>query len=91
MGTPVITPIDIQGGFRSGQLAGLTEEQITEIIGFGPNVAADRKNRPHWGFSMDGERCSVWSHRGSHGYSEWYTHGPDSVMTVLFGDSYQKG
>lgn len=76
-----------RAGSRTGRLEGLSEEDVTKILGFPPE---NRGGSPLWRFkaSIDGGKpyhCGIWEHRG-HRFS---TGGVSEVFKALFGDSYQ--
>ena len=87
--TKEIVPVNEPGDSRSGTLTNLTAEEISEILGFAPNVKDDPyKVQNSWGFSVDGKRCGIWDYKGSHHSNSFSTFGPHEVLCSLFGEHY---
>lgn len=70
---PGIRPDPTVTGSRTGSLdSSLTVEDITAVLGFGPNVKDDPYKVTHsWGFRLDGRECGIWDYKGS----RWSTYG----------------
>lgn len=77
---------------KTGTLHGLTQREITQRLGFGPNVMDDEsKVAFSWGFTLDGVDCAVWDWKGSHYDKKWSAFGPHDRMRELFGNHYSGG
>lgn len=86
MTNPIIMPVNEVGDHRTGSLIGLTAEQISEKLGFKPNVNDDPdKVKYSWGFTVDGVRCGIWDYRGSYRGKEFSTFGPYEALVKVFG------
>ncbi len=65
---------------RQGGLFGISSKKVSAILGIpGDGV---------WAFQVDGVVCTVWDHRGSSRYGEYYTNGSHEAMRGLFGEHY---
>jgi hypothetical protein len=83
---PVIRPVDEAGDCRTGTLSGISVAEITDLLGFGPNVKDDPSKVKHsWGFTVDGERCGVWDYKGSEEYRSFSTFGSPEALAKVFG------
>lgn len=79
----------VGGSHRTGTLTGFTPEEISNVLGFTPNVADDPdKVVNSWGFNVDGHDCGIWDYKGSHMFNLFSTYGPDHVFKELFGKNY---
>lgn len=87
---PKIEPrLEGYGSHKTGELVGLTYEQVIDVLGFAPNIQDD----PHkvinsWSFLADGNKCAVWDYKGSHEWGTWSVYGKREVFEALFGKSY---
>jgi hypothetical protein len=64
---------------------GLSSKQITQILGFKPNVFEDpTKVRFAWGFLYKGQHYGVWDYRGSWRDKCYSFSGPRTVAEELF-------
>jgi len=87
---PKIEPrLEGYGSHKTGELVGLTLEQVIDVLGFTPNIQDD----PHkvvnsWSFLADGNKCAVWDYKGSHEWGTWSVYGKREVFEALFGKSY---
>lgn len=87
--TKRIAPVDKAGDHATGRLQDTSVEEITTILGFGPNVKDDPyKVTASWGFTVDGVRCGIWDYKGSAEYGQFSTFGPGKIFEELFGDKY---
>lgn len=77
-----ILPHDEAGAHLTGHIdSGYTVREITEILGFAPNIADDPyKVTNSWGFTADGQPCGIWDYKGS----RWSVYGPQEVFDRLF-------
>jgi hypothetical protein len=89
-----ITPSKESGNSRTGTLSNITVEEITTILGFGPNCEDDpAKVVNSWGFDVtleDGKsfHCGIWDYKGSHHLRQFSCDGPATVLKTLFGNRY---
>ena len=64
-----IKPTTINLSHKTGTIAGVTIQQITNALGFEPRASCDGKSCAMWDFSveLDGEThdCSIWDWKGS--------------------------
>lgn len=75
--------------WRTGTLKDVTAEDISERLGFKPNLEGDpHKVKDEWGFTADGVMCGIWDYKGSWLDREYSTFGPDEVFRKLFPDKY---
>lgn len=83
-----ILPADQGGSHRTTSITGLTVEQITERIGFAPNIEDDPyKVENSWGFTVNGVHCGVWDYKGSHkcAVPSFSAYGPIETLRLVFG------
>jgi hypothetical protein len=81
-----IIPVAKAGDYRTGGLRNLRPGGIVRVLGFAPNVEDDTEKVSHsWGFTVDGERCGIWSYKGSERAERWSTYGPRNHFEALFG------
>lgn len=80
-----ITAYDMPGSHRTGGLdSNLSVKQISEVLGFKPNVQDDPyKVKNSWGFKVDGVACGIWDYKNE----RWSTYGPRKVFVKLFGNN----
>lgn len=85
MTVPLIQPVDVPGDRRQHTLIRLVTGGISARLGFSPNVdEGDR--RLSWGFTVDGERCGVWSSAaGPCSMGLWSAFGPLDKLVEVFG------
>jgi len=80
-------PVNTGGDQRTGTLDGITAQQITDVLGFGPNIDDDPdKVVNSWGFKYKGQRCGIWDYKGSHHDNAFSTFGPREIFVELFGE-----
>ena len=64
-----IKPTIINMSYKTGTIAGVTIQQITNGLGIEPRISPDGKSCAIWDFSveLDGEShdCSIWDWKGS--------------------------
>jgi hypothetical protein len=83
-----ILPVDSGGSHRTASITGLSVAQITERIGFAPNIEDDPyKVENSWGFTVNGVHCGVWDYKGSHKCSvpSFSAFGPIESLRLVFG------
>jgi len=86
-----ITPVDSAGPHRTGELSGLTVQEITDVLGFAPNVEDDPdKVVNSWGFKYKNKECGIWDYKGSHHGKSFSTYGPKEIFVELFGEKFVK-
>lgn len=85
-----ITPIGHIGGtHRTGGLSGISAGEISNILGFKPNVQDDPdKVVNSWAGEGDGEQFAIWDYKGSHRYNEFSTWGDADTLSSIFGSNY---
>ena len=90
-----IIPVDVPGVSKTGNLYNLTKAEITEKLGFAPNVDGDPfKVTASWGFMLNPEpgkgvpNCGIWDYKDSGKYKEWSTYGPRQVFVAIFGEDH---
>lgn len=76
-------------GSRTGTLHGLSEEQVTERLGFEPAYLGDDKRSIIWRFRArieDGpiSQCAIWDYKGA----RFSTGGASDVFRALFEYNY---
>lgn len=83
-----IMPVNEAGDSCTGRLSpSLTVGQISEILGFRPNIRDDPDKVKHsWGFTVNGHRCGIWDYRGS----RWSVYDPNKVLRLIFDESLYK-
>lgn len=78
---PTVEQYSVPGEYRQFDLTGYSKQEITDILGFPPNVRDDpNKVTSSWGFKLDGEPCGIWDYYGS----EWSVYGPEELIRELF-------
>jgi hypothetical protein len=82
MRKPTITPLDhYNSTYRTGKIDPISVEEITETLGFGPNVSDDpAKVTASWLFEVDGHVCAIWDYYGI----RWSVYDPDKVLRYVF-------
>lgn len=81
-----IQPCDITGHKTGWLSAHLTVEQITDVLGFPPNIADDPdKVTASWGFTVDGIHCGIWDYNDE----RWSVYDPHNVLPALFATAEQ--
>lgn len=90
MSAPVVVPWqDCRpfGAHRTGALAGISEGQITEVLGFAPTRhSVEGKTDQEWRFTAGGAPCAIWDFKRSGRNGMWSTFGPPAVFLALFGE-----
>jgi hypothetical protein len=92
-----IVPSDVSGSHKTGTLKNITAAEITEILGFEPNIADDpSKVVNSWGFTATDDqpgffRLGIWDYKGSHRINQFSTYGESDVLKALFGNRYAEG
>jgi len=88
-----ITPSNRGGPHKTGTVKGPTATEITQILGFAPNIDDDPdKVRYSWAFEVEFEDGSfeygaIWDWKGSGAWQEWSTYGsPDMFRIIGIGD-----
>jgi len=77
------------GSHRTGTLENTSVAEITEKLGFQPNIEDDPdKVEFSWGFTADGEHCGIWDYKGGARYGIFSTFGPKEIFKKLFGEKY---
>lgn len=73
-----IKPINKAGQSLSYRLpSNLTVEQISEVLGFSPNVEDDPyKVKYSWGFAINGKECGIWDYKES----RWSVYDPSGHL-----------
>lgn len=73
-----IKPINRAGLCLSYYLSpNITVEQISEVLGFSPNVKDDPdKVKYSWGFTINGKKCGIWDYKGS----RWSVYDPSGHL-----------
>jgi hypothetical protein len=85
-----ITPVGhISGTHRTGGLDGITAEQISEILGFKPNVQDDPdKVVNSWAGESDGKLFAIWDYKGSQKYNRFSVWGDTATLDRIFGSVF---
>ncbi len=88
-----LIPNGIAGSHRTGTLVNITVEEISAVLGFGPNVEDDPLKVKHsWGFEHPGSgNYGIWDYKGSAEDNEFSTYGDKALFYHLFGDRYIHG
>jgi hypothetical protein len=86
--TIAIAPHDRPGEYAQGSIdCRYTVREITQVLGFGPNVQDDPVKVKHsWGFTADGQPCGIWDYKGG----RWSTFGPKEIFDELFPKKQQE-
>lgn len=90
-----IVAVDKPAPQKTGEIRGLFMFDITNKLGFEPNVEDDpTKVTASWGFKVNPDAkgrahvCGIWDYRGSGAQRVWSTYGPDGIFRQIFGDAY---
>lgn len=89
-----IKPVDEPGSYRTSCILGLTETDISGILGFVPNIEGDpEKVQFSWGAIVlydDGTEhyIGIWDYKGSAAYREFSAYGPRNVLIDVFGEEH---
>jgi len=73
---------------RTGTIIGLTIDEITKILGFGPEEGDGDKTEYEWHFQYLGFKCAVWDYKRSYMRKQFSVYMPPEVGQALFGDNY---
>lgn len=77
------------GSYKTGELNGITAEEIDAILGFKSNIVDDPdKVVNSWQFNIAGFKYAVWDYRGSHRDRRFSTYGDATVLRKLFGAAH---
>ena len=85
----IILPDSSIGGGREGRINDITADEITEILGFSPNVKDDPyKVVNSWAGTFNGQEFAIWDYKGSHMFGQFSTYGSSAIFQTLFGVRY---
>lgn len=88
----IVKHSDNSGTHRTGSLVGVTAAQISQVLGFGPNIKDDPyKVVNSWCALVDGNLIAIWDYKGSHEYGVFSTYGNPEILDQLFGSSTGRG
>lgn len=79
------------GSARQGVIRDITEQEIEQIFGFGPNVDEGPNEVVHsWAVDVDElYTIHVWDYKGSHEFGQFSVCGHPWIFATIFGDRYQ--
>ena len=85
-----ITPDNSRvGTHRTGGLVGISADEISETLGFRPNVSDDpSKVVNSWQFRIGRDVLAIWDYKGSHKYGSFSTFGDAQTLQKIFGSHY---
>lgn len=84
-----IYPIDHVSSHRTGILTATTVEDISNVLGFQPNVDDDPdKVENSWAFQIGDDEFAIWDWKGSHYAGQFSTYGNHEVLAKLFPENY---
>ena len=90
MSAPVVVPVEFYGKYKTASIVGLSRDQITQRLGFPPNLQDDPEKVAHaWGFEVDGQRCAIWDWKGSHRLHAHSAFGPREALARVFAGHLQ--
>ena len=84
-----IKPLSFVSSYKTGEITGLTRDQITAKLGFGPTSENDDKSAYTWDFSVDDAECAIWDWKGSYRMRAWSAYGPADKLRAVFGNNYR--
>jgi len=94
------SPSVVRGSSRQGIVRDITEQEIEQIFGFGPNVDDDPHKVVHsWAVDVsdvetfgtldfDTWTIHVWDYKGSHEFGQFSVCGHPVILEMIFGDRY---
>ena len=87
------------GSSRQGIVTNITEQEIEQIFGFGPNVDDDPyKVVNSWAVDVsevagmltdDTWTIHIWDFKGSHMFGQFSVCGDPTILEMVFGDRYE--
>jgi len=94
-----ITPTtDINGTHKEGELRHISARDITDLLGFAPNVKDDPWKVKHsWAFKVRPKGSdkqpvlvAIWDYKGSHRHNQFSTYGPHDLLGEMFFGHYSR-
>lgn len=93
------SPSTVFGASRQGVIRDITEQEIEQIFGFGPNVPDDPyKVVNSWAVDVsevagmltdEPWTIHIWDFKGSHKWGQFSVCGDPTILEMVFGDRYR--